>query len=111
MVGCPEAFTRAGAGPEWRETTTMPLTTRPASTAIVIRRSDAGSVPGPDVPTAGRERMSIGQARRAMAGSGGKWCQSPAWRDTPLTEGDGDGLTSASPVLISCCVTYMSTAG
>src|SRR5690348_16018185 len=61
MVGCPEAFTRAGDGPEWRETTTMPLTTSPASTATVIRRRDAGSVPGPDGPTAGRARMSIGR--------------------------------------------------
>src|SRR5215469_1067209 len=61
MVGCPEAFTGAADGPEWRETTTMPLTTRPASTTTVIRRSDAGSVPGPDVPTAGRARMSIGR--------------------------------------------------
>src|SRR5499427_9776432 len=63
MVGCPEALTGAEKGLEkglvWRETTTMPLTTRPASTATVIRRSDTGSVPGPDVPTAGRERVSI----------------------------------------------------
>src|SRR5215831_7804669 len=76
MVGCLEALTGAEKGLEkglvWRETTTMALTTRPASTATVIRRSDAGSVPGPDVPTAGRERMSIGRLTepgRARAGS------------------------------------------
>src|SRR5215470_3501962 len=61
-MACAPGRTTVPPGP-WpcRETTTMPLTTSPASTATVIRRSEAGSVPGPDVPTAGRERMSIGR--------------------------------------------------
>src|SRR5262249_32537609 len=75
-VGRPEVC--AGESAAWREITAMPLTTRPASTATVIRRSDTGSVPGPDVPTAGRERVSIqgspahGRLGRALVPDPGK---------------------------------------
>src|SRR5262245_62945144 len=80
MVGWPEAVTGAGEGVEWREITTMPLTTSPASTATVIRRSDVGSVPGPDVPTAERERVSI-SGLRGQSGLGG-----PVVRDSGRAE-------------------------
>src|SRR5262249_61294961 len=74
---CPGA---EGGGGGWREITRSPLPTSPASPAPGIRGGDGGSVPGPDVPTAERERVSI-SGLRGQGGLGG-----PVVRDSGRAE-------------------------